>query len=453
VIAYRALRALLRLSVLAFFRRLQVVGLEHVPAAGPLVFFGNHPNSLLDPALISCFCGRAVRFAAKDVLFRSALLRPVLRAMGAVPVQRREDHGEGALANELAFERLFAVLAAGDAVGIFPEGISHDGSQLARFRTGAARIALGARERHPGLPVRMVPCGLHYVTPQRFRSSVLIQFGPAIELGEGWDARQGADARAAAAALTAEMELRLRALTVNAEDWETLRVLDGVRRLYQPPRIGLEERVELARRFSAHYPGVRHEPEVQRLFGRVREYLDRLASLGLSDRDLARPLGAGERLLRLGRHLVLVLAWLPLALAGAFVHLPVGLLLGITGERLAPRKDVIGTTKFVLGFLLLGLAYAGIPLALLAFAGGRPAAAALLLLPLSGYATLRVLERSVALRRLLATSLRLVFLRRELRALRAEREALEAEVVRAVQRFKPDGLELLFPRAGCESAS
>jgi glycerol-3-phosphate O-acyltransferase / dihydroxyacetone phosphate acyltransferase len=453
VTAYRALRALLRLSVLAFFRRLQVVGLEHVPAAGPLVFFGNHPNSLLDPALICCFCGRAVRFAAKDVLFRSALLRPVLRAMGAVPVQRREDHGEGALANELAFERLFAVLAAGDAIGIFPEGISHDMSQLARFKTGAARIALGARERYPGLPVRMVPCGLHYVTPQRFRSSVLIQFGPAIEVGEEWDASRRADARAAASALTTEMELRLRALTVNAEDWETLRVLDGVRRLYQPPRIGLEERVELARRFSAHYPGVRHEPEVQQLFGRVREYLDRLASLGLCDRDLSRPLGVGERLLRLGRHLVLVLAWLPLALAGAAVHLPVALLLGITGERLSPRKDVIGTTKFVLGFLLLGLAYAGIPLALFAFAGGREAVAALALLPLSGYATLRVLERSVALRRLVATSLRLVFLRSELRALRQEREALEAEVVRAVQRFKPEGLALLFPRPGLEPAS
>jgi glycerol-3-phosphate O-acyltransferase/dihydroxyacetone phosphate acyltransferase len=453
VLAYRMLRVLLRLSVRAFFRRLQVVGLEHVPAAGPVVFFGNHPNSLLDPALISCFCGRVVRFAAKDVLFRSLVLRPVLRAMGAVPVQRREDHAAGALANELAFERLFAVLAAGDAIGIFPEGISHDMSQLARFKSGAARIALGARERHPGLGVRLVPCGLHYVTPQRFRSSVLVQFGPAIELGPDWDARQRADARAAASELTVEMELRLRALTVNADDWETLRVLDGVRRLYQPPRIGFEQRVELARRFSAHYPAVRDEPEVARLFARVHAYLDRLASLGLSDRDLARPVGTGERLLRLARHLVLVLAWLPLALAGAVVHLPVGLLLGISGERLSPRKDVIGTTKFVLGFLLLGAAYAGIPVALLLASGWRAAAAALVLLPLSGYATLRVLERSVALRRLVSTSVRLVFLRRELQALRLEREDLEREVVRAVQRFKPDGLELLFPRPGFEPAS
>jgi 1-acyl-sn-glycerol-3-phosphate acyltransferase len=445
--AYRVLRGLLRLSVLAFFRRIQVVGLEHVPATGPLIFFGNHPNSLLDPALISCFCGRVVHFAAKDVLFRSPLLRPVLLAMGAVPVQRREDHAAGPLANELAFERLYAVLESDLAVGIFPEGLSHDSSQLARFKTGAARIALGARERNPGLPVQLVPCGLHYVTPQRFRSSALVQFGPPLALDEGHDRAWRADARAAAVALTERMEVRLRGLTVNADDWETLRVLDGVRRLYQPPRIRFDERVELARRFATHYPGVRHEPEVQRLYGRVGAYLDRLGSLGLSDRDLARPLGPGEGVLRLLRHLLLVLVWLPLAVLGAPVHLPVGLLLGITGERLSPRKDVIGTTKFVAGFLLLGAAYVVIPAWLASRFGWRVAAAALALLPLSGYATLRVLERGVALRRLLTTSVRLLFLRREIVALRLEREQLEGEVVRAVQRFRPAGLDLMFPRA------
>jgi glycerol-3-phosphate O-acyltransferase/dihydroxyacetone phosphate acyltransferase len=443
---YRLLRGLLRLSVRAFFRRIEVVGLENVPETGAVVFFGNHPNSLLDPALICCFCGRVVRFVAKDVLFRSPLLRPVLHAMGAVPVRRRADHGEEPLANELAFERLFAVLGAGGAIGIFPEGLSHDASQLARFKTGAARIALGARECHPGLAVSLVPCGLTYMTPQRFRSSVLVQFGPPLEVTAPEDAALRADPRAAARELTERMEASLRALTVNAEDWETLRVLDGVRRLYQPPRIRLDQRVELARRFATHYPSLRHEPEVERLYARVAGYLDRLASLGLSDRDLARELGPGEGLRRLLRHLVLVLVWLPAALAGAAVHLPVGLLLGITGERLSPRKDVIGTTKFVAGFLLLALAYLGLPALLGLRFGGRVGAVALVLLPLSGYATLRVLERVVALQRLATTSLRLLSLRREVADLRRERAGLVDDVVDTVERFKPEGLEPLFPR-------
>jgi glycerol-3-phosphate O-acyltransferase/dihydroxyacetone phosphate acyltransferase len=443
---YRMMRGLLRLSVRAFFRRIEVVGLEHVPEKGAIVFFGNHPNSLLDPALICCFCPRVVRFVAKDVLFRSPLLRPVLHAMGAVPVQRRADHGEGPLDNELAFERLFAALAGGVAIGIFPEGLSHDSSQLARFKTGAARIALGARARHPGLAVRLVPCGLTYMTPQRFRSSVLVQFGPPLELDGEQERAFRDDPRAAALGLTERMEASLRALTVNASDWETLRVLDGVRRLYQPPRIRLDERVELARRFATHYPQLRHEPEVERLYGRVASYLDRLACLGLSDRDLAREVRAGEGLVRLLRHLVLVLVWLPAALAGALVHLPVGLLLGITGARLSPRKDVIGTTKFVAGFLLLLLSYLGLPALVGLRFGWRAAAVALVLLPLSGYATLRVLERVVALRRLATTAARLLFLRQEVAALRRERDLLVEDVVATVQRFKPEGLELLFPR-------
>src|SRR4051794_18042292 len=143
---YRWLRALLRVVVGVFFRQVEVVGLEHVPAEGPVIFAGNHPNSLIDPVLILVSCGRVVQFAAKDVLFRSRVLRPVLRALGAVPVARRSDHadaGEASARNETAFATMFQVLAAGGAVGIFPEGLSHDAPQLAKLKTGAARIALG----------------------------------------------------------------------------------------------------------------------------------------------------------------------------------------------------------------------------------------------------------------------------------------------------------------------
>ena len=91
---YSWLRMFLRLVVRVFFRQVEVVGLEHVPERGPVIFAGNHPNSLIDPLLIVVSCGRVVRFAAKDVLFRSPFLRPVLRALGAVPIARRSDHAD-----------------------------------------------------------------------------------------------------------------------------------------------------------------------------------------------------------------------------------------------------------------------------------------------------------------------------------------------------------------------
>ena len=98
--AYRFLRWLLRAAMRVFFRQIEVVGLEHVPEDGPVIFAGNHPNSLIDPILIITTCGRKVHFAAKDTLFRGRVLRALLRGLGAVPLKRREDHAGGAADNE-----------------------------------------------------------------------------------------------------------------------------------------------------------------------------------------------------------------------------------------------------------------------------------------------------------------------------------------------------------------
>ena len=90
--AYRLLRAFLRIAVRVFYRQVEVVGLENVPVEGPVIFAGNHPNSLIDPVLLVATCGRVVQFAAKDTLFESRLLRVFLKALGAVPIRRKMDH-------------------------------------------------------------------------------------------------------------------------------------------------------------------------------------------------------------------------------------------------------------------------------------------------------------------------------------------------------------------------
>ena len=63
----------------------------------------------------------------------------------------------------------------------FPEGISHDEPELQPLKTGAARIALGAMERHGPLPVRIVPVGLTFEEKGVFRSRALLVVGEAID--------------------------------------------------------------------------------------------------------------------------------------------------------------------------------------------------------------------------------------------------------------------------------
>lgn len=448
MIGYRLARPLLKLVTAVFFRKVEVVGLEHVSAGRdrPVVFVGNHPNSLIDPVLVMVSTSRIVRFAAKDTLFRVPLLGTILRAMGAVPLARRADHPEGSLDNRAAFETLSDVLASGGAIGIFPEGVSHEASQLQRLKTGAARIALGVATRRPELRLRIVPCGLTYVHRKRFRSRVLVQFGAPMEIGRECASVAEVDEPREVRRLTGEIEAALRDLTVNAADWETVRFLDGVRRLYQPRTVSLPERIELARRFNLVYPSVKDVREVAELRGRVGRYLERLNEARLSDRDLRRRIPPHEVLGKIARQLLLVLVWLPLAIPGLVVHCPVGLLAAYSARWLTPREDVLATTKLISGLVGCILLYAVLLLAVLSILGWPWAVVVAVALPVTGHAALVVVDRGASLRGHAVTLGRLLFLRQELESLRGERALLEAVVARAVDRLRPPHMAPLFSR-------
>ncbi|HUS30017.1 MAG TPA: lysophospholipid acyltransferase family protein [Kofleriaceae bacterium] len=448
--AYRILAWFLRVVTRVFFRQIEVVGLEHVPKDGPVLFAGNHPNSLIDPILIITTCGRKVHFAAKDALFKGRIMRALLNGLGAVPIKRRDDHDgsreskpdvatKAPVDNDAAFTAMFQVLGDGGAIGIFPEGLSHDESQLARLKTGAARLALGGAQR-TSQPIHIVPCGLTFIHPKRFRSRVLVQFGPAITVE---NARPNTPDEVRE--LTSEIETGMRRLTINAPDWDTVRALDVVRRLYQPQEISIEDRVELARRFNAYYGAVAADPRVVALMQRVRAYQQKLDELGLSDRELARDLSKLEVSARVLRHLVLVAFWLPLTTPGAALHVPPLVFARLAGPRLTPRKDVVATTKLLIGLMLVLLAYAAAIGVLWWKAGLWWAVAAMIVLPLSGIATLKVLDRLRLVRRGLGVLFRRLRFRKEVQALRNEREQLADDVVATVNAVKPAELESLFP--------
>ena len=458
MLLYRALRWLLGMAMRVFFRHVEVVGLEHVPARGPVIFAGNHPNSLIDPILILTTCGRIVHFAAQDTLFTTRIMRWLLRGLGAVPLARRDDHG-GAIDNQSAFTAMFETLEAGRAIGIFPEGLSHDASQLARLKTGAARLALGAAAR--GSEVTIVPCGLTFIHPRRFRSRALVQYGEPIIVPAAGPASEPAsvstsvtasvsaapDERVSAArTLTDRIERGMRGLTINAVDWDTVRMLDTVRRLYQPPSISIEDRVELARRFNTHYPKVKDRPEVRRSMARVQRYQARLDELGLADREIASGVRAGAAARRVARYLTLVCLWLPLMLPAAPLHLPAVALARLAGRKLTPRKDVIATTKVLAGMAIVFTFYAAAAVGLAIWKGWPWALAAAVVFPLSGYATLKVIDRLHFLRRGLGALWRSIRLGREARALKAERGEITAELIALVDALKPAELVPLFPR-------
>ena len=463
---YRLLAWFLQTITRVFFRQIEVVGLEHVPTTGPVLFAGNHPNSLIDPILIITTCGRKVHFAAKEQLFSGWLMRKLLRGLGAVPIKRRDDHDgspkqastggpvdepglprrgsaaewqRGVVDNDAAFDAMFGVLGDGGAIGIFPEGLSHDAAHLSRLKTGAARLALGAAHRMHA-PITIVPCGLTFIHPKRFRSRVLVQYGPALTIT---DAVESSPEQVRV--VTDEIGDALRRLTVNAPDWDTVRALDVVRRLYQPQEITIEERVELSRRFNTYYAQVAADPRVVALMGRVRNYQDSLDELGITDRELAQDLSKLAVSARILRHLTLVAFWLPLTVPAAPLHVPPLAFARFASDKLTPRKDVVATTKLLIGLLLVLLGYASAILVVGWKINLGAAIGLAILLPISGWATLRVLDRLRLVRRGFGVLFRRLAFRREVVALRREREQLVANVVATVSAVKPAEVEAMFP--------
>src|SRR5687767_4623275 len=173
-----AVRLLARVTCRLFYR-IDCVGAP--PASGAALLLPNHANALLDPAIIWATAGRDVRFLAKSTLF-DGLLRPIVRGAGAIPVYRKLDQGVDTSRNAETFAAVERALVDGEAICIFPEGISHSAGRLAPLRTGAARMTLGAERR--GASVQLVAVGLNFDRKTAFRSRVTLLFGRPFSAGD-----------------------------------------------------------------------------------------------------------------------------------------------------------------------------------------------------------------------------------------------------------------------------
>ncbi len=127
-------------------------GQDHVPASGPVIIAGNHIGWADGPTLVAR-CPRKLHMLTKEEEF-AGKHRHLLRALGQIKVARnRVDAG--------ALRQAAGALEAGQAVGIFPEGIRGDG-EFGQIRGGVAWLALisgapvvplaifGTRERGEG---------------------------------------------------------------------------------------------------------------------------------------------------------------------------------------------------------------------------------------------------------------------------------------------------------------
>lgn len=224
---YAFTRSVVSFAIRLFYRL--EVNAPTVPQQGPVIFVGNHPNALVDPALVFVITDRHVTFLAKEPLFRMPIIGWLLRGMRALPVYRKQDTGADMSKNEGTFAAATSALVAGGAITLFPEGKSHSEPMLAELKTGAARIAF--RAAREGGVAKVVPVGLTYEQKHRFRSRVLMDIGAPIDVAD-YLPKSEADEQERVRALTDAIAAGLTKVTLNLEKWEDLPLVDVSEQLY-----------------------------------------------------------------------------------------------------------------------------------------------------------------------------------------------------------------------------
>ncbi len=299
-IPYRLGRWVVRAAMGFYFARIERFHRERVPRTGPVLFTSNHPNSVTDAFVIGTSVPRKVNFVATVQLFRLAPLRWVLSRCGVIPINRVKDDPRAMRTVMGTFEACFRVLEKGEAIGILPEGITHDDPQLKTVKSGAARMALELEHRHKGgLGLQIVPVGLTFSAKERYRSEVLVNFGEPIRIVDhlaGYPEKK----HECIQNLTLEIEHRIESLILHLRRLERARLVQAVKRLYLD-RLRVANRVihepvspqagelmltqAIARAVDFTYE---RDPERAATFARRLEHFEHwLKRLNLSDDELA----------------------------------------------------------------------------------------------------------------------------------------------------------------------
>ncbi len=423
---------LLRSALFGFFGRLlDLYYRRHslggrVPTEGPLILVANHSNGLVDPVVVARSVGRNPVLLAKEPIFSIPVIGWMARAAGAIPVYRAVD-GADTSRNQDMFREVHAALGRGEAVCLFPEGLSHNRPGLQPLKTGAARMALGAEaERNFRLGVRVVPIGMTYRDKTRFRSALAVEIGQAVAAAP-YRSLWERDPRAAARELTAEIESAMRQVTLNLRAWEDLPLLQLAGRIWGGKRVHTVQRLRVfaaaAERVDSRFPERLHELRSQLL--RFSRRLDRL---GLDAHHLDARYPPGRILYFVLRNLAALLIGLPVALAAGLLYAPASLAVRAIRRQVHPSADIVATVNILAGlvcFPLWHLVLLWLAWEVLSPLGCLLAAA---LFPFAAFYAHGFLARRREAWHEARTFLALPFLGRARRLLRRERDELQREL-------------------------
>lgn len=277
--------------------------------------------------------------------------------------------------NHQVFDQVFRHLNRGRILGIFPEGGLHDRPTMLPLKPGVAIMALGAvaSAEDPNAEVNIIPVGLNYFHPDRFRSRVVVEFGKPIRVTKEEGNRYTKNSREVVNKFLDLITLRLKEVTVTSNDYDTLMAIQAARRLYTSAnreRIPLPLVVEMNRRLLNGYEKYADRPDVKELKEAVTVYNKKLMAMGIHDHQVESMTSSNRFsvFLMLVSRLSQMILFMGLALPGVIMFSPVFIIARRISNKKAKEalassvvkikaRDVLGTWKILVALGLAPMLY------------------------------------------------------------------------------------------------
>ncbi|KAG8974103.1 hypothetical protein FRC05_007851 [Tulasnella sp. 425] len=221
---YFLIRLLFKFVLNVFYGTIVVENEHYIPKNGePVIVCANHVNSLTDALLlvtsVSSKKRNFLRLTAKDSQFgRKTFSSWLIENAGTLPIQRRKEHGDQA-ENSATMDKLLTALSQGDAICLFPEGMSRFHPTMAPLKTGVSF--------NPPLKLSVKDTPSLISTPDKPVDFEAIK------------------------SLTTFMHAQLSSNTIDSPSWDLVRVAKTAARIYVPlgTRMRLGDWVRVVARF------------------------------------------------------------------------------------------------------------------------------------------------------------------------------------------------------------
>ena len=372
-----------------FFRRIFYSNLKKVPLEKPLLFAGNHQNSFMDGVLVGSYLPQPIHFLMRADMFRNSIARFFLQELNVSPVYRFEEGLENVHKNLETFKGIYSILKQNGNYVVFSEGICVQQRRLQKLRKGTARMAFGAAEEY-GLDVHIVPVGINYTYPTKFRKEVLINFHEPFSI-RGLQELYKVSPAKALLAFNQKVEAGLQEQVIIVEnpenDWLVEQLLVMGRNNYILPffkwRFDSDSRRLLEKEIAEkiNYIDKTSKSSLDSLTNKVKGYLELLAINRLKDETIARKLDWG-----LIRYLSVIFGF-PIFLAGYISNFIPYMVPRLICNSLI--KDLRFYSSVYIGIgTVLYLIYFPMILIIAAIVGGLEGFFLGLLVPLTGYLVL-----------------------------------------------------------------